>query len=242
MLRVYAKSGTKNISRLYDSKHAIRTDPLHRLGEAFIQVSHAQMTSLSAALVKSFYQFTFIFSQLFGEHNEDEDVSPDTADPEAAASAGAEALEQNANEEGNVTRVSTRKWAQDTEYNPQKIFNKLFFDDIKYLLSMSDLWKKRTPPTPIEYVELNSDEISNMDGLNTATRDQKVWSLLECQSVFASSLNELKNAFLKLDENDHLVWDKDDKGAMDFVAACANVRATIFNIPQKSRFEIKCEL
>lgn len=40
-------------------------------------------------------------SQLFGEHNEDEDVSPDTADPEAAASAGDAALNQESNNEVN---------------------------------------------------------------------------------------------------------------------------------------------
>ena len=29
---------------------------------------------------------------------------------------------------------------------------------------------------------------------------------------------------------------------MDFVAAAANLRAIAFGIPQKSRFDIKCEL
>lgn len=38
-------------------------------------------------------------SQLFGEHNEDEDVSPDTEDPEAVAAAGDSALQKEANEE-----------------------------------------------------------------------------------------------------------------------------------------------
>lgn len=40
-----------------------------------------------------------INSQLFGEHNEDEDVSPDTEDPEAAASAGDAALQKDANKD-----------------------------------------------------------------------------------------------------------------------------------------------
>ncbi len=48
-----------------------------------------------------------------------------------------------------VTRVSTRQWAKETNYNAEKIFNKLFCDDIKYLLSMTQLWEKRKPPTPI---------------------------------------------------------------------------------------------
>lgn len=205
----------------------------------------------------------YISSQLFGEHNEDEDVSPDTEDPEAVAAAGDSALQKEANQEvsncisyrvkseieskqintkclqGNVDRVSTRQWAQDSNYDPEKIFNKLFFDDIKYLLSMSDLWKKRTPPTPQKYGVFDEDAANESSNLSGANRDQKVWTLRECQSVFATSLAELQKEFEKLAVDDNLVWDKDDKPAMDFVAACANVRAKIFNIPLKSRFEIK---
>lgn len=34
---------------------------------------------------------------------------------------------------------------------------------------------------------------------------------------------------------------QDDKVAMDFVAASANLRAFVFGIPLKSRFDIKCQ-
>lgn len=44
-----------------------------------------------------------------------------------------------------------------------------------------------------------------------------------------------------LPEGDDLVWDKDDKDSMDFVTACANIRAHIFGIPQKTRFDVKCK-
>ncbi|XP_031628834.1 SUMO-activating enzyme subunit 2 [Contarinia nasturtii] len=182
-----------------------------------------------------------LYNQLFGEHNEDEDVAPDREDPEAAGeNAGATALEKESKSDGNVERVSTRQWAQDTNYDAEKIFNKLFYDDIKYLLSMSDLWKERTPPVPMRYGAFGDDEKSSDESnLTGSNRDQKVWSIRECQSVFATSLSDLQKEFTKLAVDDHLVWDKDDKPAMDFVAACANVRAKIFNIPQKSRFEIK---
>lgn len=72
-------------------------------------------------------------SQLFGEADPDQDVSPDTEDPEAAGDAGTKAL----NNDGAVNRVSTRQWAQEIDYNPEKLFNKFFEDDIKYLLCMS---------------------------------------------------------------------------------------------------------
>lgn len=178
-----------------------------------------------------------LFNQLFGESNEDEDVSPDTADPEAGAEAGESALAAEANEKGNVDRVNTRTWAQQCGYDPEKIFNKLFFDDINYLLSMSNLWKNRTPPNPAKWDALEEEgEVAPTD---TVLRDQKVLSLNDSAKVFAESITALKGEFEKLAEGDHLVWDKDDKHAMDFVAACANIRAQIFNIPRKSRFEIK---
>lgn len=108
---------------------------------------------------------------------------------------------------------------------------------------MADLWKKRSPPTPLKYGEFDGDDNSSTESnLTGSNREQKVWTIRECQSVFATSLVELEKEFSKLAVDDHLVWDKDDKAAMDFVAACANVRAKIFNIPQKSRFEIKCKI
>ncbi|KOB68251.1 SUMO-activating enzyme subunit 2, partial [Operophtera brumata] len=71
-----------------------------------------------------------LFNQLFGEEDPDQDVSPDTADPEAAGQAGAEAL---------TTEGTTAV----------KLFSKLFGDDIRYLLSMENLWRVRRPPTPL---------------------------------------------------------------------------------------------
>lgn len=81
------------------------------------------------------YYYYYLCSQLFGEDDPDQDVSPDTADPEAVGSAGEKALANEANN-GNVQRVSTRQWALDNDYDPAKLFNKFFQDDIKYLLSM----------------------------------------------------------------------------------------------------------
>lgn len=184
----------------------------------------------------------FIYSQLFGEYNADEDVSPDTADPEAAGEAGKEALTAESTEAGNIERVSTRVWAQNCGYSPEKLFNKLFHDDIKYLLSMSNLWKNRTSPQPLKFGDFDeptTSEIPNGEAVSSGLKDQKVWSLAECGQVFENSVNALKESVSKLSSDDHLVWDKDDNDGMDFVASCANIRAHIFSIVKKSRFEIK---
>ncbi|KAK0088189.1 hypothetical protein PV325_012856 [Microctonus aethiopoides] len=190
-----------------------------------------------------------LFNQLFGEEDPDQDVSPDTADPEAGGDiAGEMAMNNKYNDKGNVERKSTRLWAQSCGYNPEKLFTKLFHDDIKYLLSMDNLWKKRRQPTPLNWKSL-PDEVAgcSKDSTNeVGLKDQQQWSIEKCASVFSGALHNLKKKLESLHEKssddvvyDHLVWDKDDQDAMDFVAACANIRAYIFGIPQKSRFDIK---
>lgn len=176
-----------------------------------------------------------LFNQLFGEEDPDQDVSPDTADPEAAGDAGAAALSAEGNTAGNVERKSTRAWAADTDYEPEKLFTKLFGDDIRYLLSMENLWKKRRAPTPLSWAELPAEvEAEAACGLAT----QRVWDLSECARVFADSVRALSRR-LRARAPDHLAWDKDEPADMDFVAACANLRAYVFGIAPRSRFDIK---
>ncbi|XP_066586543.1 SUMO-activating enzyme subunit 2 [Prorops nasuta] len=184
-----------------------------------------------------------LFNQLFGEEDPDQDVSPDTADPEAADKAGQEALQKESNDRGNVDRVSTRVWAQACGYDPEKLFNKLFHDDIKYLLSMDNLWKKRRPPIPLNWDELPDGVPGCSKEIEAVVlKDQRRWSIEQCVLIFSKSVVNLKKALAAIQEksaDDHLHWDKDDQDAMDFVAACTNIRAYIFGIPQKTRFDIK---
>jgi len=76
---------------------------------------------------------------------------------------GSSTLESEENSTGNVKRISTRSWAKQHEYNPEKLFGKFFFDDINYLLSMDKLWAKRKPPTPLCWnsISVSSAEKSN---------------------------------------------------------------------------------
>ena len=59
-----------------------------------------------------------VFSQLFGEPDADEDVSPDTEDPEASGSSS----EPNQ----PIHRVSTREWVSSCNYHPDKLFQKVW--------------------------------------------------------------------------------------------------------------------
>ncbi|XP_014287510.1 SUMO-activating enzyme subunit 2 [Halyomorpha halys] len=172
-----------------------------------------------------------LFSQLFGEQDpreEDFDVSPDPTDAESGGDPNPE-----------TPRLSTREWAKQVGYEPQQLFTKLFEDDIQYLLTLKGLWEDRRPPTPLKWNEALEivDNILQPDNQNIL-RDQKIWNLSECVKIFQESLSGLKKG---MEENNSgfLVWDKDDKPSMDFVASVANIRAHIFGIPVKSRFDIK---
>jgi ubiquitin-like 1-activating enzyme E1 B len=186
------------------------------------------------------------------------------------ANAGELAINKKSTDEV-VTRVSTRQWAKSTNYEPAKIFNKLFNEDIKYLLSMSKLWEKRKAPEPMNWTDslndqtvpgvndqqngsattntTNGSEASNSNGNKKAElASHKIWSISECCNVFSQAVTALFNRLNESpsSENDDdaqqiLCWDKDDVDAMNFVAAAANLRCFIFSIPVKSLFEIKCK-
>lgn len=187
-----------------------------------------------------------LFNQLFGEDDPDQDVSPDTADPEAAGEAGADALKAAQTDTGNIIRKSTKQWAQEINYNPAKLFNKFFDDDIKYLLSMANLWKTRKPPTPLTWAQIASHEGDASSSSSSSTTSSTagaalsdsmtVWPLSRCARAFADSVAMLRT---HAQSKEVLVWDKDYAEALDFVTACCNVRAYVFSIEQKSRFDIK---
>lgn len=60
--------------------------------------------------------------------------------------------------------------------------SQVFVQDIEELLTMSDLWKGRAPPTPLNPDNL-SDEVASQD--HVKIKDQKLWSLRTCGHMFA---------------------------------------------------------
>uniref|UniRef100_A0A8C9SRJ2 SUMO-activating enzyme subunit 2 n=1 Tax=Scleropages formosus TaxID=113540 RepID=A0A8C9SRJ2_SCLFO len=185
----------------------------------------------------------YLYNQLFGEEDADQEVSPDTADPEASWDPAQTAARAGAsNQDGDIKRVSTKDWARSTGYDPVKIFNKLFKDDIMYLLTMDKLWKKRKAPQPLDWAVvqemadafLQSDEVSGQ-GL----RDQQVLGVKGYAQLFCNSVETLRSQLAEKGEGAQLVWDKDDPPAMDFVTAAANLRMHVFSMNMKSRFDVK---
>lgn len=186
----------------------------------------------------------YLFNQLFGEEDADQEVSPDTADPEASWEPTEAAQRANAsNEDGDIKRVSTKQWAKSTGYDPVKLFNKLFKDDIRYLLTMDKLWRKRKPPVPLDWANLQSSEKDSTEQKIASSvlglKDQQILDVAGYAQLFSQSVDTLRVQISKKGDGAELVWDKDDPPAMDFVTSAANLRMYIFSMNMKSRFDIK---
>ncbi|PYH96601.1 ubiquitin-like activating enzyme [Aspergillus ellipticus CBS 707.79] len=125
----------------------------------------------------------------------------------------------------------------------QKVFEKVFQEDIVRLRGMEDMWKSRDPPEPLDFDKLQEE--SSSIGTTISCNDQKVWDLAEDFVVFKASLDHLSKRLktlqdtAKSDVKPILVFDKDDVDTLDFVTATANMRAHIFKIDPKSKFDTK---
>uniref|UniRef100_A0A8C5JWA1 SUMO-activating enzyme subunit 2 n=1 Tax=Jaculus jaculus TaxID=51337 RepID=A0A8C5JWA1_JACJA len=156
----------------------------------------------------------------------------------------AEARARASNEDGDIKRISTKEWAKSTGYDPVKLFTKLFKDDIRYLLTMDKLWRKRKPPVPLDWAEVQSQgEEADASDLQSepqlGLKDQQVLDVKSYASLFSKSIETLRVHLAEKGDGAELIWDKDDPSAMDFVTSAANLRMHIFSMNMKSRFDIK---
>lgn len=128
---------------------------------------------------------------------------------------------------------------------PRSVFEKVFKDDITRLRSMEDMWKTRKPPSALDFDSLSQAAATIKPIISQ--QDQKTWTVAENFTVFCDSIHRLSvrlhdaqasaanvNAVPPV-----LSFDKDDEDTLDFVAASANLRSTIFGIEPKSKFDIK---
>ncbi|ORZ00139.1 putative ubiquitin-like activating enzyme [Syncephalastrum racemosum] len=172
---------------------------------------------------------SYLFSQLFGNSEDDfeDDASAENAQELAALAKETQALNEI-------------KSAMGTDQYPRKVFQKVFKEDIERLLTMDDMWKFRERPTALDYDTMR--QVDEENKVTTGLKDQQMWSLEQCFQVFKDSvvrLSERLMAAQKTNPSATLEFDKDDDDALDFVTATANLRAHIFKIMQKSRFEVK---
>lgn len=136
-----------------------------------------------------------------------------------------------------------------SEEFPQLLFDKVFKADIERLRSMEDMWKTRQPPEPLDYktvMEQATEALAAVSKDVLLQDGQKVWNLGESLVIFNDSLDRLSKRMSELKKAHDgsgplptIEFDKDDDDTLDFVAASANIRSTIFGIDRKSRFDIK---
>uniref|UniRef100_A0A0R3RSQ4 SUMO-activating enzyme subunit n=1 Tax=Elaeophora elaphi TaxID=1147741 RepID=A0A0R3RSQ4_9BILA len=189
-----------------------------------------------------------LFNQLFGEPDDEDEVSPDLTDENLECpnisdkENGNSALNAERNDDddpfmhdgsgGLSNRINTRKWAAENGYDPKILFRKFFHNDIKYLLSMTNLWKQRRKPFPLDWDNLPNEIASSSNKEPNA----ELWTVLQCKDEFKNAVSTLSK---RVKDESVLSWDKDDEPAMRFVAASANLRAHIFSIPPRTLFDIK---
>ena len=179
---------------------------------------------------------SYLFTEIFGVGEDDPSTFDHSEDTD------------NANEIENLRKEANAlkeiRSSMGSEDFPRKIFDKVFVDDINRLRGMEDMWKSRPKPSPLDY-----DNVCQSAGLvpsSITLRDQSPWSLSENFAVFLDSLKRLTARMAEAQQLANatsqpaiLTFDKDDVDTLDFVAATANLRAIIFGIEPRSKFDVK---
>ncbi|KAL1985382.1 hypothetical protein VTN96DRAFT_7943 [Rasamsonia emersonii] len=180
---------------------------------------------------------SYLFPELFG--TSETDAEADGLDH----SEDAENAEEIENLRREAQALKAIRASMGSDDFAEKVFTKVFKEDIERLRGMEDMWKTRKPPEPLDYGTLQ-EKASAIDP-TVSQNDQKIWTLEEDFVVFKDSLDRLSKRLKSLQESNTgevepiLTFDKDDVDTLDFVAASANLRSTIFGIEPKSKFDIK---
>ncbi|KAG7439796.1 uncharacterized protein BT62DRAFT_976503 [Guyanagaster necrorhizus] len=193
---------------------------------------------------------SYLMGQLFGE---DEDASGELDEAEKQ---GENAQEIATLREQAQAFMSVRKALRTPSKDAAKmVFQKIFKSDIRNLLAMSDMWRSRAPPIPLEFdailddtFVLRQNDPSNgqnrqastsraANGHSSAIKDQRPLSLRDNVLLFVSSTGRLA---ARLQAGEEIIsFDKDDDDTLDFVTASSNLRSAAYGIEGKTRWEVK---
>lgn len=181
----------------------------------------------------------YLFSQLFGADDEDANEL-DEALKNGESVKELENLRIENQEMKEIKKIGLSK-----PESMKKIFEKVYQHDIQRLLKLWTRTDDQNKPSPLEYdvlVNQSKHLLTQTDQTSKSTKglkDQQVLDLLDSFQLFGSSLIKLGERLESSSDNEPLTWDKDDDDALDFVTAAANLRAHVFGIPLKTRFEVK---
>lgn len=180
---------------------------------------------------------SYLLPELFGEA---EDAIPEVDNTEDSENA-----QEIAKLKEEAEALKNIRQSMGSDDFSKQVFDKVFKDDIERLAKMEDMWKDRTPPEPLSYDTLVKESESIDPSISQA--DQVTWTAAENFVVFRDSISRLAK---RLSEKQAealqsnlppaiITFDKDDDDTLDFVTATANLRAQIFGIEPKSKFDTK---
>ncbi|KAF2239006.1 ubiquitin-activating enzyme E1 3 [Viridothelium virens] len=179
---------------------------------------------------------SYLFTEIFGTSEDDA--------PELDHSEDADNAEEIAKLREESQALKRLRKSMGSEDFPRLVFKKVFKEDIERLRSMEDMWKARGPPEALDLDTITQQSLGT--GPAIAQQDQVAWTLAENYAVFSDSMRRLGNRLEEARANADLgnaqpilTFDKDDEDTLDFVAAAANLRSTIFGIESRSKFDIK---
>ena len=180
---------------------------------------------------------SYLLLELFGESEE--------STPELDGSEDSENAEEIAKLRLEADALKKIRESMGSDDFAKQVFDKVFKDDVERLAKMDDMWKDKTPPQPLSY-QLLSEQAEILDPA-ISQYDQGTWSTANNFVVFRDSLSRLAGRYseqqtmaLQTESSSPMIaFDKDDEDTLDFVTATANLRAQIFGIDAKSKFDTK---
>ncbi|KAI5963573.1 UBA2 [Candida pseudojiufengensis] len=180
----------------------------------------------------------FLFHQLFDESEGDNESKLNDSKAIENETDNNEEIENLAKEANELMEL--REKIKNSNDFVESLIEKIFKVDIERLLLIDTLWTTREKPTPLDLTkdgkglyELLKDDSNE----KILLKDQKTWSVLENLYALYKSSSRLQS---RLKSGEPFVsFDKDDEDTLVFVAAASNLRSHIFNIPTKSKFDIK---
>ena len=208
---------------------------------------------------------SWLFTQLFGEDDESEDAELDkaVADGEDAEEIGE--LRKEAREmrdiRSSLIKAASKSDQQNLRAVVERIFNKVYKNDIERLLGMEAMWEHRpVKPVPLDFqdavqgispLESRIADATHATGSSASApafddseasiatlKDQRTLSLKDNVELFISSTAALA-VRAAADLTNPLSFDKDDDDALDFVTASSNLRSIVYHIERKTRFQVK---
>ena len=118
---------------------------------------------------------SYLFTEIFGTSEEEPQEFDHSEDSDNAKEI--ESLRQESQALKNIRE------SMGSDDFARKVFEKVFKDDIDRLRSMEDMWKSRTPPTALNFDDINKNA-SHIDASAICQNDQKTWTKIENFSVF----------------------------------------------------------